>query len=189
MSCPSFKKGDHRDFNSCNTYVSRIRHHYFYFLETIQNTFQKNVKEADEADEKYQTQRIMNFFDNTADLHITKAEDSENNGSSTPLVSLHLQNVTKEKDSPTFLVVLNNVASSKQTKSLNLLHDEKHLVKTSIQIAQSIQTQIEQAEAALESQTDETTQDDTAAATTNTDSTDRAERSSRRSRLRNREES
>ncbi len=116
----------------------------FQFLEEIQETFLKTQKGGN-ADARMDTRRVVNFFDNTAKLHVVKAEDAlQRNGSASPLAILSIQSVAKDGEISTFAVNIEVQPSEKQQKMLLLVHDVSSLKTESSRIVKLLNLSIEQ---------------------------------------------
>ena len=110
----------------------------FQFLEAIQQTFLKSQESDGSASTQFQTRRMVNFFDNTATLHVLKTEsENQSNGESSPVATLLLQGVTKDDEFPTFAVKIDS------TKILVLIQDDKSLQKEARRVVKFIETSIE----------------------------------------------
>lgn len=137
----------------------------FQFLEEIQHTFIKSQEQSSEGDDRYATRRMVNFFDNTATLHVLKTSETQHlNGSATPLAILDLQSVAKDGELPTFAVNLGAVPFVKTQKLLLLVHDVAALKAESGRIVKLLDKTLTQAEEAIETMKNEAAQAAEAAA-------------------------
>lgn len=161
----------------------------FQFLEEIQQAFSSAEGDATQ----YVTRRMVNFFENSATLHVIEAEaDSELNGAAEPVAMLWVQSVSKDGDSPTFAVQIGHKPYEKFQKMLVLLQDKQMLGRESTRmvdllkkaIEKSVQSAQPEAEKAPEVASEPTEESASADEVSSGGARDRL---SRRSRLRSRD--
>lgn len=167
----------------------------FQFLEEIQSAFLSANKAASESSNSLDTRRIVNFFENTAKLHILKSDDAiQLNGSASPIAILSIQSVAKDGEVSTFSINIQVNFSDKQKKLLMLVQDEASMKIESKNIVKLLNASLEESSKAVveapiaeESRISSTSRSSSLDTGSSDDSS--RDRLSRRSRLRGRDES
>lgn len=154
----------------------------FQFLEKLQSDFLTEIdKNGSGPASKYETRRVINFFENTGSLQILYAEPTESGEQH--LATVSLQDVSDVDDDSTFAVNIEAAPFERAEKMLALVPNESSLTSETQRLIEVLKKQFEAAIKELESAGSEAADDSgDSSRASRRDRSERTERPSRRER-------